>query len=254
MTCLTISIGNSSLSIALWEEAQCQQEWLLSTHVQKTLDEHRLTFESIFKEFKKAIDVSIVSSVVPGLTDKIIHVLRHHFDLTPLVVSLDLDHGLEKPLSKELGADLLANAVAAHTCYTGPCIVFDFGTALSITAVSGAGKVLGINIFPGITTAFNALLKHTALLHPVPLDTYASDKPLGTTTDESLQIGIIHGYVGVVSHIANTIEKKYNEPFHRIGTGGDSRYIMDKTKALHTIDYLHTLRGLRILAERNTET
>ncbi len=250
MTHFTIGVGNSSLSIAIWEESQCHHVWSLGTDLKKTTDEYQFTFQHILGNLNKSFDSSVICSVVPGITKKVVKALQQSLDLDPLVVSKDLNHGLKEPISKEIGADILANAVAAHAGYVGPSIVFDFGTALSIVAVSNEGEILGANIFPGITTACNSLVEKTALLHSVDL-LFNPKKVLGKTTEEALQIGVLNGYLGVLEHNILAIEKQFGESFHCIGTGGDSRYIPKNSKLLRVIDPLHTQRGLRILAELN---
>ena len=191
----------------------------------------------------------VVSSVVPALTHVMTEVLATLFPAPPLIVGaktypelrLDIDHPYE------LGSDLIANAVAAYTRFRQNCIVVDFGTALTFTAVAGDGRVCGVAIVPGLRTAVKALFRNTAQLPEVPLTLPGT--AIGKNTTHAIRAGILIGYEGLVRTLVARFRKELGGECAVIATGGLSSIIDTLKDEFTEIDDRLTLDGLRIIGE-----
>ena len=151
---------------------------------------------------------------------------------------------------RELGSDRIANAVAAYTLYGGPCIVIDFGTATTFGVVSERGEFIGGAICPGVKLTTEALVSGTAKLPRVEI--VRPESVVGRNTVSNMQSGIFYGYVGQVNHIVGKIKQELRRPDMRVvATGGMARLIASDTDAIDILDGLLTLKGLRIIYERN---
>src|SRR6185369_13271303 len=147
----------------------------------------------------------------------------------------------------EIGADLVANAVAAYFKLKQTCIVVDFGTALTFTTVSGDGKILGVSIVPGLRTALKSLSQNTAKLFDVPLE--MPNSALGTNTVTAIQSGIVIGYEGLVKNMVGAIRKELGVDCPAIATGGLSFVITSLKSFFYLVDPKLTLNGLRLIGE-----
>jgi len=191
----------------------------------------------------------VVSSVVPGLTDKILKVIRTLFDKEPVLLGPAVYKNLPLEVLNpyEIGSDLVANAMGAFMKLKKTCIVADFGTALTFTTISNKGKILGVSIVPGLRTAIKALSQNTAKLFDVPLETPKS--ALGTSTITAIQSGLVIGYDGLVRNMITAIRKELNEECPAIATGGLSFVITSLKGFFESIEPNLTLDGLREIAE-----
>ena len=195
------------------------------------------------------VDRVVISSVVPALTGSIIAMCRHLFKVEPLVLGPVLypDLPLTIPSPHEIGADLVADALAAFRKTGGPCIVVDFGTALTFTCVGMGGRILGVSIAPGLGTAVNALSRDTAQLPFVQLE--APTSVIGTDTVTAIQAGVIHGYAGLVEHLVKRMKQEIGLQAKVIATGGLCRIIAPLVEAFDDIDPNLTLDGLAYVAD-----
>ena len=150
-----------------------------------------------------------------------------------------------------LGADRICNAVAAQKEYGGPCIYIDFGTATTFGVLSKKGEFLGGAICPGLKLASEALTERAAQLSKVEL--VKPETVIGRNTITNMQAGIVYGYVGQVDYIVRKMKAEIggSEHIRVIATGGLSRMIASETSTIDIIDGLLTLKGLRLLYERN---
>ena len=144
---------------------------------------------------------------------------------------------------RELGSDRIANAVAAYDEYGGPCIFIDFGTA------DKDGSFLGGTICPGIKLSSEALVTGTAKLPRFELN--RPDNVIGRTTLSNLQSGMYYGYVGLVRNIVRKIRQELGEDAYVVATGGMALMIAEESKVIDKLDGLLTLKGLRLIYERN---
>jgi type III pantothenate kinase len=147
----------------------------------------------------------------------------------------------------EIGADIVADATAAFIRYGGPCMVIDFGTALTFTTISKSGRILGVAITPGLMTALKSLTGNTAQLRDVQL--VAPPSVLGDNTIHAIQSGIVLGFAGLVDSMVNRTEKEISENLTVIATGGLSSVLLNISNRIQIIDENLTLDGLKYMAE-----
>ncbi len=252
---LTLDIGNTNIKTALFEGAEMAHYWRISTSLSKTSDEYGILLMNMFAhEGVKPEEVEgiVISSVVPTINFTIEHMCQNYFHMQPMMVAPGIKTGInikyENP--RELGSDRIANAVAAYAQYGGPCIFIDFGTATTFGVVDENGSFLGGSIFPGIKVASEALVSGTA-----KLPRFAIEKPesvIGRTTLTNLQSGMYYGYVGLVKHIVQKMKQELGrQDAIVVATGGMALLISEESKVIDKLDGLLTLKGLRMIYERN---
>ena len=251
---LAVSIGNSHISFGVLEKGTWIKRWRIQTVHAKTADEYLVVMRTLFEAAGIAGDAvtsAILSSVVPPLTGTLSDTMEMLAGRRPLVVTAALDLGLrittENP--SEVGADLVANAVAAFHRVKANCIVVDFGTALSFTAVSAAGELRGVAIAPGLTSAVDSLARSTAQLPSVYLA--APPAAIGRNTVHSIQAGIVFGYTGLVGDIIRRMRAELGGTATVIATGGQSQIMAPLLGPDVVLEQWLTLEGLRVIAERN---
>jgi len=171
--------------------------------------------------------------------------------ITPLVVGAGIKTGVRISLDnpREVGADRVVNAAAAHRLYGGPLIVIDLGTATTLDAVSEEGDYLGGAIAPGIGIAADALFERAAKLPRVEL--IRPKKAIGRNTVAAMQSGIIFGYVGLIEGIVARMKKELGGKVRVIATGGLAGIIAEETNVVDILDPDLTLVGLRLIHELN---
>jgi len=147
----------------------------------------------------------------------------------------------------EIGADLVADATAAFIRYQAPCMVIDFGTALTFTTISASGEILGVSIAPGLRTALESLTSNTAQLPDVQL--VAPPSVLGKNTIHAIQSGIVLGFAGLVDSIVSQTEKELGQSLTVVATGGLSAVLFNVAKKIQVIDKNLTLEGLKYMGE-----
>lgn len=254
---LTLDIGNTNIKTAVFDGDSLVQYWRLKTDIAATSDEIGVALASLFRYSNlpmTSINGIIISSVVPSINFTMEHMCRSYFKMDPMLVVPGIKTGLnikyENP--RELGSDRIANAVAAHTIYGGPCIFIDFGTATTFGVVSERAEFIGGAICPGLKLSMEALVMGAAKLPRVEI--IKPDSVIGKNTITNMQAGIFYGYVGQVNNIVAKMKEELGKPDMRvIATGGLSRLIATDTNAIDIIDGLLTLKGLRIIYERNQE-
>lgn len=258
---LIFDIGNTNVKVALFESDKLLQQWRITTDKNRTGDEYFAIINVLFKDYNldiKQISNVVVSSVVPQLIGAFVIVTQRFLNKEPLIICPDIYHKLPVTIPPtavhEIGTDLLCDAVEAWETYHQPCIVVDFGTALSFVAVGNKGNILGVAIAPGIGTAIKSLFSNTAQLPSVPLEIPTSS--LGINTTMSIQSGIMFGYKGLVESVINQMkadmQKQQNinpESVITIATGGLSNVLMPITKIFDKFDKTLTLNGLHTIAK-----
>ena len=253
---LAIDIGNTNIKNGLFEGDTLLHSWRMSNDINKTADEYGMLYLSFFKYLGLSTDVVegiIISSVVPNIDFTIEHVCQLYF---PGRESIFVGPGIKTGIRlcyndpRELGADRICNAVAAHTLYGGPCITVDFGTATSFGVISEEGDFQGGVICPGMKISLGALVNATARLSTVELA--RPPKILGKSAVQCIQSGIVYGHVGQVDAILEklTEEMDWQQP-QLIATGGMASLVVPASRYLETIDATLTLQGLRIIYQRN---
>ena len=197
----------------------------------------------------------IIASVVPPVDSTLRQVCESYFHVEPMFVEPGIKTGMPMLIDNptELGADRLADSIAAFERFGGPCIVVDFGTATKFEVISARGEYMGGAIAPGLGLSADALFNRAARLSRVDIKRPA--KVIGTNTVGHLQSGLYFGYIGLVDGILERIlaELKQTDPAEPriIATGGLARMIAEDSRFIQEIDEWLTIDGLRILFERN---
>ena len=252
---LVIDVGNTNIAFGVYEGRKLLNHWKVSTDRDKTSDEFGMLMISLLSNENydyKQIEAIIIASVVPPIMYSLEHAIRKYFGKKPMVVGPGIKTGInikyENP--REVGADKIANAVAALEIYGGPLIIVDFGTATTFCAISSKGEYLGGVICPGIKISAEALFQTAAKLPKVEL--VKPEGVLGRNTVSSIQSGIFYGYVGQVDYIVERLKTEMKEENIKvIATGGLARFIAGESKTIDDVNGFLSMEGLRIIYERN---
>lgn len=250
----TLDIGNTNIKTALFDGPEMVKYWRVSTNKIYTSDEYGILLTNLFQHEGISPDVVegiMISSVVPTVNFTIEHMCQNYFHVAPLFVAPGVKTGVnikyENP--RELGSDRIANAVAAYEEYGGPCIFIDFGTATTFGVVDESGAFLGGCICPGVKLSSEALVNNTAKLPRFELT--RPDNVIGRNTLTNLQSGMYYGYVGLVRNIVRKIKQELGREAVVVATGGMAVMIAEESKVIDKLDGLLTLKGLRLIYERN---
>lgn len=252
---LVIDSGNTNTVFAIYDGASVRGEWRSSTRADRTADEYGvwlsqlLTYEGIDP---RHIEAAIVASVVPANIFTLKTLCRRYFRTEPLVVGEPtVDLGLQVCMDRpeEVGADRLVNAVAAHSKYSGPLIVIDFGTATTFDVVSTDGNYMGGCICPGINLSLEALHMAAAQLPRVAIG--RPQQIIGKATVPAMKSGIYWGYVGLIEGLVNRISEEFGQAMTVVATGGLAPLFVEATSVIQHLDQDLTLRGLLEIYRRN---
>ena len=252
---LVTDVGNTNIKLGLYDGERLAASWRLSTDLKKTSDEYGLMLMNLLSHAgagKQDISGAIMSSVVPGINYTLTHMLEFYLGQHPLLVGPGIKTGLNIKLDnpRELGGDLITDAISAFTRYGGDLIVIDFGTATTMSAVTAHGEFLGGCILPGVRVAVDALTERAAKLPKIDLELPKS--VIGRNTVSCMQAGLLYGYVGQLEYLVSAFKQEMNAPQARVvATGGMSGVIAGMTKCINITDRLLTLEGLRILYKLN---
>ncbi|KPK46920.1 MAG: type III pantothenate kinase [Dehalococcoidia bacterium SM23_28_2] len=251
---LAIDVGNTHVTLGTFEGDNLKASWRLATDVNRLADEYGvlmvnlLSHESIAPE---EIDSAVIASVVPDLDPVFEAVCRRYFDVRPLMVSTGVRTGLrilyDSP--REVGADRVADAVAAIKLYTPPLVLVDLGTATVFDAISKEGEYLGGAIAPGLVIAAEALFQRAARLYRVEL--VRPKNAIGRNTAAAVQAGVIYGYVGLVEAIVRRFKEELGGEAKVVATGGWAEMVAQETDVIDVVDPNLTLTGLRLIYGMN---
>ena len=256
---LAIDVGNTQTQIGVFRDDKLIHQWRASTDQRRTADELALTLGHFLDladlSFSRQITGLVLASVVPRVTQELREMTERYFGFPPVVIEPGIKTGLailtDNP--REVGADRIANAVAACELFPGePAVVVDFGTAITVDAVSAKGEYLGGAIAPGIDTAAGALFQSTAQIARVQL--VAPTAAIGKTTVTSVQSGTVFGTAGLVDGLVQRVVAELGGSARIVATGGLAPTVIEHCRTVELVEPLLTLNGLRLIYERNTET
>jgi type III pantothenate kinase len=251
---LTIDVGNTNLTLGLYEGDQLVRHWRLATDHTRMPDEYGLQFLGLLENAGRSIkDLTGISlaSVVPPLTMRVVQACREYLRQEPLVVDAGIKTGVkiryEDP--RAVGADRVCDAVAVMKLYGGPACVVDFGTATTFNAITREGEYLGGAITAGVNLAAEALYTHAAKLPRIDLQRPPS--VIGRNTVHAMQSGLLFGYVSMVEGMVARFRAELGDDMKVIATGGLAEVVAKETPVIQHIAPWLTLDGLRILWELN---
>jgi type III pantothenate kinase len=251
---LAVDVGNTETVLGVFRDEELAWHWRLSTVPERTADELALLFGGLLEHqdlsFDRNVTGVVVSSVVPQATQTLRDMVSRYFRFPAVIVEPGVKTGVsvltDNP--KEVGADRVVNALAAHEKFGGPAIVVDFGTATTFDAVSEDGAYLGGVIAPGLEISARALYRETARLPQVEL--IAPKSVIGKNTVESVQSGLLYGYAALVDGMVERMSKDLGEPTV-VATGGLAEVVIGECTTIDHHEPWLTLEGLRLVYERN---
>lgn len=263
---LAFDVGNTNIVLGVFRDGEMVTNWRLETDNRKSADEYGMIIHQLFQyenlDVKEVTDV-IISTVVPSILYTLQHLSQKYFDTRAIVIGPGIKTGLvvkyDNP--KQVGADRIVNAVAAHAKYGGPLIVIDLGTATTFCAITAKAEYIGGTIAPGLKISSDALFEKTAKLPKVELEEPGS--VICRNTINSMQSGLVYGHMGLVEFIVRKMKKELveyceaaGEPISEadiqvIATGGLATMVDQGVECINYVDKLLTLEGLEMIYNKN---
>jgi type III pantothenate kinase len=251
---LVIDIGNTNITIGMFQGDKLRATWRISTGVHRMADEYAVMLLNLLQhQGIKLTDVTkgALSCVVAPLLTTFNELFERYFNIQPLVVSPGIKTGIriryENP--RELGGDRISNAAGALSLYKPPIIVVALGTATAFDTISKEGDYLGGAVSPGIGIAAEALYTRTAALPRVELA--RPRQAIGSNTPTAMQSGIIFGYAGLIDGVVTRIQKELGEKATVVATGGYADIIAKETKVIQKVNPNLTLIGIKVIHDLN---
>lgn len=252
---LTVDIGNTNLTFAIMNNGKAVATYRLTTTIKRTSDEYGFQIMNMLNI--NSLDVSdihgiIVSSVVPKIMHSFTNAIRKYLGKEPMIVGPGVKSGIsiryDNP--KEVGADRIVDAVAAHNCYGGDLLVIDFGTATTFEYVDSKANYYGGCICPGIEIAGQALSNMAAKLPEIEIK--PTEKVIASDTIGAMQSGLFYGYVGQVEYLIEKFKKEIGKDLKVIATGGLGKQIAKATSKIDIYDPNLAFKGLEIIYRKNS--
>jgi type III pantothenate kinase len=249
---LVVDAGNTNIVLGIYRGDELVSSWRLATARERTADEYGILAKQLVGDaLHQSLEGAIVASVVPPLNSALAFMVQKYFGIEPMFVEPGVKTGIaihvDNPL--EVGADRIVNCAAAHHAYGGPTVIVDFGTATTFDVVTANAEFIGGVIAPGLNISAEALFARAARLPRV--DIRRPDRVIGTNTVVNMQSGIYFGYLGLVDGILARIKEEVPDLKHVVGTGGLATLFAEDSEHIDEVDTDLTLRGLKIIFDRN---
>jgi type III pantothenate kinase len=252
---LAIDAGNTNIVFAVCEGDAIRMKWRLATNTTRTADEYAVWLAELLKlhglEFAD-LEHAVIGTVVPAVLFDLRLLCRHYLKCEPLIIgdpTVELGIGVKTDRPNAVGADRLANAVAAHHLYPGGAVVVDFGTATNFDVVSAEGNYEGGVIAPGVNLSAEALHQAAALLPRVAI--HRAQAVIGKDTVPAMQSGLYWGYVGLIEGLVARIKAEHKSPLRVIATGGLAHLFEKDITSIELVDTDLTMKGLILIHARN---
>ena len=251
---LVVDVGNTQTHLGVFRDDDLVHDWRFATVRESTADELGARLRSLLalRELDFVdIDASILSSTVPGLRPEWAAMADRYLGHAMPIVGPGLRTGMPIRMDnpREVGADRLVNAIAAYERLGGPCVIVDFGTAITYDIVGAAGEYVGGIIAPGVEISMEALTSRAAAIPKIDLTPPRA--LIGKSTVEAIRSGVIHGFAAQVDGILARLRGELGEETAAIATGGLAGAIVPFCELIDEVDPLLTLTGLRLIHERN---
>ena len=252
---LAIDIGNTNITLGVFQGDELTFTWRLATDARQMPDEYGLAIVNLLSLkglSPDGIDAIALCSVVPPLTQVFEELCHSYFSHQPLVVGAGVRTGIKIQYDnpRDVGADRIVDATAAYRLYGGPLIIVDFGTATVIDAVSANAEYLGGALAPGLTMGAEAMVTNTSILRRIEM--VAPSSPIGKNTSHAMQAGLVLGHVDMVEGMVRRFKEELGEEAKVIATGGLAPLLADQTTVFDAVNQELTLIGLRMIYEMNT--
>lgn len=253
-TVLAVDVGNTNVVLGIYENEKLRRTWRLATVHDRTEDELAVSIDALLAQEELSLsdlDALAVGSVVPPLTTAFTRLGERYLERPTFVVGPGIKTGVRLRVDNpsEVGADRIANTLAAHRRYGGPAVIVDFGTTTNFDVVSADGDFLGGSFAPGLEISAESLFGRASRLFRVPLTAPAA--AIGKNTADCLRSGLVFGYVGLVEGLLARIVAELPAKPRVIATGGLATTIAPLAKGIEKVDEDLTLEGLRMLYELN---
>ena len=263
---LAFDVGNTNIVLGVFKDGEMVTNWRLETDNRKSADEYGMVIHQLFQyenlDVNEVEDV-IISTVVPSILYTLQHLSQKYFDTRAIVIGPGIKTGLvvkyDNP--KQVGADRIVNAVAAHAKYGGPLIVIALGTATTFCAITAKAEYIGGTIAPGLKISSDALFEKTAKLPKVELEEPGS--VICRNTINSMQSGLVYGHMGLVEFIVKKMKRELaeyckgeisEEDIKVIATGGLATLVNSGVDCIDYVDKLLTLEGLEMIYRKNKKS
>jgi type III pantothenate kinase len=249
---LVVDLGNTNIVIGVYRGDELVNSWRLATARERTADEYGILARQLVGDSLHAnLEGAIVASVVPPLNGAMTFMVQKYFGVEPMFVEPGVKTGIaihvDNPL--EVGADRIVNCAAAHLKFGGPTVIVDFGTATTFDVVDENAAFIGGVIAPGLNISAEALFARAARLPRV--DVRRPDRVIGTNTVVNMQSGIYFGYLGLVDGILTRIKREVPDLKRVVATGGLASLFAEESEHIDEVDTELTLKGLKIIYDRN---
>lgn len=251
---LAIDIGNTNITLGVFEGESIKAMWRLATDTNRMPDEYGLMLRHLLPlrgVQPDEIDTVAVCSVVPPLTQVFSQLCRDFFNIKPLVVGAGVKTGIkilyDNP--RDVGTDRIVDAAAAYRLYGAPLVIVDFGTPTVFDAISAQGEYIGGAIAPGLRVAAESLVSATSQLRRVEM--VAPATAVGRNTVHALQSGIVLGHVDMVEGMVRRFKRELGGSARVVGTGHGAPLIAEQSSVFDAISIDLTLIGLRMIHDLN---
>ena len=253
---LAVDVGNTQTHLGAFDGESLVEHWRFQTRSGATGDELTERIAGLFGLCGMSLDqldAVCVSSVVPPLGTQFEQLTERYLDAECLTIGPGVKTGMpiriDNPL--EVGADRLVNSIAAYERFGEACVVVDFGTGINVDAVSAEGEYLGGAIGPGLEISLTALIDRAARITRIDLD--PPETAIGRSSRAAIHSGFVFGFAGMIDGIVGRIEEELPNP-RLLATGGLAHTIVPFTETIEEVDDMLTLKGLRLIHERNAST